>query len=414
MAYLKSLLALCMVGLVLLGGVSPAAAHPGWGIVVDSNGHIFFTDIGNLTIWELRPDGSLHAAVTGVWTHHLFLDSQDNLYYEREEYRGNVGPYNSFWRRSPSGEQTLLIAPTLNREEYGGEYTVVDADGAIYFVGEHRIIKRTPEGDRIPLAGGSSSGQDDGQGDQARFSRISGMALGPDSALYVIDDDALRKVTLDGVVTTVARGLRTDPPDDPFFPDGSFNQFWDLFLDAEGAAYLAYHGNRRLLKVSPEGTLSEVYHAAPPWSPIGVTVADSVVYILESAWLDGAGHFGPRVQRRSPDGALTTLVTIGEADTRDEAEPPEPSFRLESAPNPFQDRTTISYTLATPAHVHLNLYDSAGRLTRRLVHAYRRSGTHHVTWDGTDSDGRRVSSGVYYYRLDADGKTVTQSLVLVR
>ncbi len=414
MAYLKSFFALSAVGLVLLFSASSVAAHAGWGIVVTSKGHIFFTDIDHLTIWELRPDGSLHAAVTDVWTHHIFLDDQDNLYYEREEYRGNVGPYYSLWRRSPSGEQTLLIQPIRNREEYGGEYTVVDAAGNIYFVEGNRIVKRTPEGGLSSLAGGETSGHEDGQGDQARFGWITGMTLGPDSALYVIDHDAMRKVTLDGVVTTLVRGLLTEPADDPFFPDGSFNRIWDLFLDADGTAYLAYQGNRRLLKVSPEGTLTEVYHAAAPWSPMGVTVDNGVVYILEIAWQENIGHFGPRVRRLSSDGALTTLVTIGEVGTKEDAGLPEPSFHLESAPNPFQDRTTISYTLTAPAHIHLSLYDSAGRLMKRLVHAYRNAGAYHVAWDGTDSAGRRVGSGVYYCRLEIGGRTVTHSLVLMR
>ena len=139
MRFLKSLaypwvcLRIGVVGVFLLCWASPAYAHPGWGIVINSKGHLYFTDIDNLTIWELLPDGSLQAAATGVWTHHLFLDGQDNLYHEREEYSSSVGPYYSFWRLSPSGEQTLLIAPTLNAEEYAGEHTVVDTAGNIYF-----------------------------------------------------------------------------------------------------------------------------------------------------------------------------------------------------------------------------------------------------------------------------------------
>ncbi len=418
MRFLKSLvyprLWIGVVGVLLLCCSSPAYAHPGWGIVVNSKGHLYFTDIDHLTIWKLLPDGSLEAAVTGVWTHHLLLDGQDNLYYEREEYRGSVGPYYSFWRLSPSGEQTLLIAPTLNREQYGGEYTVVDAAGNIYFLSGNRIIKRSPAGDLTNLAGGQSSGQDDGQGDQARFGWITGMTLGPDSALYVVDDDALRKVTLEGTVTTLVRGLLTVPPDDPFFPDGSFNRIWDLFLDTDGTAYLAYKGNRRLLQVTPEGDLTEIYHAEAPWSPMGVTVDNGNLYLLETAWQDDIGGFGPRVRRLSADGAATTLVTIGETDTKGEPELPRLAFHLTSSPNPFQNRTTLSYELAQPAHIHLSLYNSAGRLIKHLVHAYQNAGTHRVSWEGTDEAGRRVGSGVYYGRLDVGGKTYTYSLVLLR
>ena len=111
---------------------------------------------------------------------------------------------------------------------------------------------------------------------------------------------------------------------------------------------------------------------------------------------------------------MITLVTIGETDTKGEPDLPRQAFRLASSPNPFQDRTTLSYELATPAHVHLSLYNSTGRLIKRLVHAYQNAGAHRVSWEGTDEAGRRVGSGVYYGRLDVGGKTYTYSLVLLR
>ena len=159
---------------------------------------------------------------------------------------------------------------------------------------------------------------------------------------------------------------------------------------------IEYQGNRRLLQVTPEGDLTEIYHAEAPWSPMGVTVDNGNLYLLETAWQEGIGGSGPRVRRLSPDGTAITLVTLGETDTKGEPDLPRQAFRLASSPNPFQDRTTLSYELATPAHVHLSLYNSTGRLIKRLVHAYQNAGTHRVSWEGTDEAGRRVGSGVYY------------------
>ena len=259
----KLLIALGLV-LLLLGLPSTGQAHPGWGIAVDSEGSVYFTDIERLTIWKHLPDGTLQAAVTGVWTHHLFLDDQDNLYYEREEYRGNVGPYNSLWKRSPDGEQTLLIPPTLDQTVFAGENAVIDASGNIYYPYRHSLIKRQPDGTQTTLAGNDTAGHQDGQGAEVRFMHINAMTMGPDAAIYVTDADAVRKITLDGTVTTLARGLLTIPPDDPFFDDGGFNEMYGLAVDAQGIVYIAYHGNRRLLQVTPDGTASELYHAPAP------------------------------------------------------------------------------------------------------------------------------------------------------
>ena len=118
----------------------PAVAHPGWGIAVDSQGHVYFTDIGNETIWKLFPDGRLVAAVTDVWCHHLYLDDQDNLYFDAENYQATTG--NSFWKMSPSGERLVLVPSTSNRDEYSGEYTFADTEGNLYFAGSWGVRKR--------------------------------------------------------------------------------------------------------------------------------------------------------------------------------------------------------------------------------------------------------------------------------
>ena len=401
--------------LVLLGLPSNGLAHPGWGIAADSEGNIFFTDIDRLTIWKRLPDGTLQAAVTGVWTHHIFVDGQDNLFYEREEYRGSVGPYYSFWKLSPTGEQTLLIPPTLDRTVYYGENSVVDATGNIYFPTGRAIIKRSPDGTRVTLAGSETSGHQDGQGTEARFTSINAMTMGPDAAIYVTDGDAVRKITLDGVVTTIARGLLTIPPDDPFFDDGGFNDLYGLSVDEHGTVYVAYHGNRRLLQVTPAGTVSEYYHAVAPWSPMGVAAVGEDLYILETGWLADIGHFGPRLRMRSSDGTITTLLTLGNVDTGSQDESPSAeAIRLHNTPNPFQDRTTISYDLQASVPVALTIYDSAGRQVKRLVESSQKAGHYHVVWDGTDDAGRRVGSGVYLCRISVGAAAYTHSLVLIR
>ncbi|HEX6847764.1 MAG TPA: hypothetical protein VF144_12345, partial [Chitinophagaceae bacterium] len=61
-------------------------AHPGIGIVKDSKGNIYYTDLSK--VWKITLDGNRSVAVSGVHTHELYMDEQDNLYGEHLWYNG--------------------------------------------------------------------------------------------------------------------------------------------------------------------------------------------------------------------------------------------------------------------------------------------------------------------------------------
>ncbi len=86
----------------------------------------------------------------------------------------------------------------------------------------------------------------------------------------------------------------------------------------------------------------------------------------------------------------------------------------QNAPNPFNPSTTIRYDLPRAADVTLRIYDVGGRLVRTLVQASQAAGPHAVEWNGRDDRGAGAASGVYLYRLAADGATQQRSMTLVR
>lgn len=71
----------------------------------------------------------------------------------------------------------------------------------------------------------------------------------------------------------------------------------------------------------------------------------------------------------------------------------------ESYPNPFNGTTTIDYTLPRAGNVELKIYDLSGREIRSLVKGFKNEGLHNVEWDGKNSDGIDVSSGIYLYKI---------------
>jgi hypothetical protein len=78
-------------------------------------------------------------------------------------------------------------------------------------------------------------------------------------------------------------------------------------------------------------------------------------------------------------------------------------------PNPFSRETAIAFTVPVAGHATLDVFDATGRLVETLVDGDMSAGAYTVSWD---RDG--VSSGVYFYRLNSNGNSLTKKMVVVR
>ncbi|MFQ6092411.1 MAG: FlgD immunoglobulin-like domain containing protein [bacterium] len=86
-------------------------------------------------------------------------------------------------------------------------------------------------------------------------------------------------------------------------------------------------------------------------------------------------------------------------------------------PNPFNPETSIQYSVVSdqsPPHITLKIYNILGEEVRTLVDELKDAGYYTVTWDGKDSGGLGVASGVYFYRLTAGDFTSTKRMVLLK
>jgi parallel beta-helix repeat protein len=107
---------------------------------------------------------------------------------------------------------------------------------------------------------------------------------------------------------------------------------------------------------------------------------------------------GNGMQRPSVSGALESITSL-----------PNEFALLQNYPNPFNPLTTIKYNLPTDSRVTLKLYDVLGREVLTIVDQQEQAGYHSTTLDAS-----RLSSGVYFYRLQAGVFTQTKKLVLLR
>ena len=64
--------------------------------------------------------------------------------------------------------------------------------------------------------------------------------------------------------------------------------------------------------------------------------------------------------------------------------------------------------------MHLGIYDVTGQQVATLVQGWRTAGVHTITWDGRDSAGEQVASGVYLYRLAIGRKSQVRRLLLLK
>ncbi|MFN0149865.1 MAG: FlgD immunoglobulin-like domain containing protein [bacterium] len=113
----------------------------------------------------------------------------------------------------------------------------------------------------------------------------------------------------------------------------------------------------------------------------------------------------------NPADAASTPVSVeppGAPDSR-------PVKLAQNSPNPMGDAgTTIAFTLASPADASVRVYDASGREVAVLLPRSRQQGTVSLRWDGRDSRGALVSAGVYFYRVEAAGRTESRRLVILR
>jgi hypothetical protein len=297
--------------------IAKAQAHPAWGIVVDRQSEVYFSDLK--TIWKIDAQGrlSVFRAADDRHTHELNIDEAGNVYGVDDFYRPATQRFfDAIWKMTPAGDFSYVFAPTENPPK--GLSIWRDRDGNMYSVEQNNhvkretlLLKRTPGG-KVSVLAGSSYGHADGKGSQAKFGSIVGMAFGPDGSLYLTDSASVRTVTMDGMVTTLARNIMVESASGNQEGGASPTTWFGIAVGVQGNAFVADHGNRRILKIAPDGQMSTLIRSEESWFPTGVAVRGGELYILEESHTPASRPLGTRVRKLFPDGRVTVLATVGE------------------------------------------------------------------------------------------------------
>jgi hypothetical protein len=128
-------------------------------------------------------------------------------------------------------------------------------------------------------------------------------------------------------------------------------------------------------------------------------------------------HSGERAAVSEAETRFVLIVGSKEF-VNDNGELPEPPARTalhQNYPNPFNPSTIVRYDLARSCSVRLVIYDASGSLVRTLYEGRRQAGRYEEVWDGTNDDGRPVSTGIYFSHLEtSSGFGQTRKLALIR
>lgn len=235
------------------------------GIAVDAAGNVYVGDAKNSTIRKITPAG----AVTTF-----------------------AGAPFMFGATDGAGSAARFFLP------YG---LAVDGAGNVYVAdsGNHLIRKITPDGVVSTLAGSAQqAGLVDGTGGAARFSGPFGVAVDGSGNVYVADsgNNAIRKITAAGVVTTVAGSSGTAGAVDGGVSIARFSQPRGVALDAAGNIFVADYDNSVIRHIATNGNVSTIAGSAGIvgevnsvgasarfYLPAGIVADNTTIYVADSA-----------------------------------------------------------------------------------------------------------------------------------
>ncbi len=170
----------------------------------------------------------------------------------------------------------------------------------------------------------------------------------------------------------------------------------DLFeIDVTAEYYIGY----RIYSLS--GNIAAVYHDAGP------VVEGNGAYIYTSSWM-------PLPATYNYNFCIKTVAVSQNLSSNENVIPAITKLH-QNYPNPFNPETTISFSVTqTSSFVNLDIYNIKGQKVKQLISDQLSAGQRTVIWNGTDDNGKSVSSGIYFYKLKTANFEKTKKMILLK
>jgi len=318
------------------------------GVAVDGVGNIYVADTFNDTIRKITPDGAtltlagspgLNGLADGIGSVARFsspqgiaVDGSGNIYVA-DEVNQTIRKITPGWVMAvppPSTAGRNGSAPTAGNaarfslpcgvavDDTGNVYVgddgaAVDSSGNVY-LGNGKATRKISPGWVVTTLAGSAgqSGSADGKGSDARFNNPQGLALDGTGNIYVgdKDNDIIRKITPDGVVTTIAGSAGNSGSIDGTGDEARFSYPQDLALDVSGNIYVT-SGNT-IRKITPDGTVTTLAGNPDKSGSTDGTGSAARFRYPEGVTVDSSGTLyviaGNAIRKITAAGVVTTLA----------------------------------------------------------------------------------------------------------
>ena len=341
------------------------------GLALDHNGNIFASYYYGGRISRITPDGEVSVFASGLQDPNgLLVDSNNNLLVAHAS-GNNVLQY------SPEGVQTVLINSITNPTglQFDHEGNLLIAQYQL-----SRISKRDTTGNVTTfMSGGLLDGP-------------VGLDMDESGNLYIgnFNDGRVLKRTPDGNVSVI----------------GDLPGWLGFIAYSNGYVYASAYQMHRIYRIPTDGSGQEIF--AGSGSPGQVDGDISV-----------ATFNGPNGIAASPGGdtlyisdyhtrSLRMITGLNAVTVElEDWNSPGPFEMFASYPNPFNPTTTIGYSLQEQAKVKLTIFDILGQEVMLLQNSTIPAGSYALQWNGLNSQGGQVSTGVYFCRLETGSSSQT-------
>lgn len=361
-----------------VSSVAPSSSGLDDGMVIDANGNLYISQYQGTVVRRLTPDGTVSVYATGFATPNgLAVDAGGNLYVANA-FGGRIS------RVAPDGTVSLdFISGIPNPSGL-----ILNASGDTLYVSHYG----TSQIGKVALADPTSWSS---WVSSSPLSGPIGMAFDEAGNLHVgnFNDGRIFRISPSGALTEIASiqsslGFLTLADGHLFATSYSKNQIYRVTLDGSSMDVIAGTG----AAAQTDGPGSSAAFNGP--NGIVATASGDTLYVSDF-----------------DSGKLRMLVnpTLTGVNTPDL---PGATMDLRSHPNPFRTSATITYTLAEPSRVTIDVFNMLGQRVRRFAPPSQSIGTHQIVWDGRSDAGQDVPIGAYAYVVRAGG--LSRSSILVR